>query len=345
MTGPKGIFRVLHKLQKRQLVLWGGLGFAILVFMTLSLLVGSLVALMGLLFLGGLGWLSWVIALRVHLTRLQRRARILTEEARAQDTPKTFTAWAQWPVEPSTREAVESARASYSGEEILLAHIDADGRVQVWFGDLPGFTSVNEDDFVETYRFQSDIVLVDDKVLVRKDYRGDRRAFTREWYTLGFLYGNVNVPAVYKADIERCILYKNLIPGRALNHVLVEAGARILLAQTREDPELAGLNPAERIETVWARGRNVFSSCFSREFVDEIERQLDKIHACGVTGASLTFGNIIVDAWEGKPWFIDLEGAQAYRSTRSPAFAFRRNQDREKFKQIYGRHISTQAYR
>jgi tRNA A-37 threonylcarbamoyl transferase component Bud32 len=273
---------------------------------------------------------------------IQRRAQSLIERAGAVRADDSSTLWSTWPVNTTTRERIEAYRDQRGGEAILIGKVDTDGRVFGVFGDLPGMENISAAEFVSRHRFPLDLVLLDDKVLARKDFRGDRVRFLREWHNLALLQGRANVPSLYRVDEDGGRLYRNLINGRTIREVLVEAGARILNVQTENDPELVGLDRRSRLEAILARGTALLVSQFSEKFLQEIAKQMEMIHACGVVGLSLTFGNIVVDSQRGAPWFIDLEGARAYRSTWNPLFVYRRSQDRVKYHKIYGRVLKTE---
>ena len=319
--------------------------------MLLALVCGAVLVWVG--FVLWLGWLpalwigltgavvfilAWWMAPRFYLSYLERRAADFQRNALAYE----FTAWETWPVSDVVRQAVALHQKSSPGEEITLGRIDNDGRVSGAYGPLPGMQNVEPGQFVERYRFPLDIVLLDGKVLVRKGFGGQRERFVHEWYNLAALMGKANIPAVYRADEQRYILYKNLIVGHTVRDRLVDAGAQILNVQTDHDPELEKLDVPDRLHAILARGTALLPHVFAEDFFEQMEEQLYAIHRCGVAKLSLTFGNIMVDR-QGRPWFIDLEGAQAYRSVTAPAFLWQRDQDRSKYNRIYGRDIMTEA--
>jgi hypothetical protein len=229
------------------------------------------------------------------------------------------------------------------GGELVIGHFDDDGRVLGVYGDLPGLglETVQEAEFVKPSRYSTDVVLVDDKVLIRKDFRGNSAPFVREWYCLSRLYSKANVSAVHHVDEKRCLLYKNLIPGRKIRDTLIDAGAKIRDLDLGEDPETAGLDPVARAETVSARARALLPVCFSEQFLRDLEQQLDQVHSEGITGFGFTIGNVIVDQHE-KPWFFDFEGARIFESCRGLIFAYRRDQDRRRFNRHYGERLLTE---
>lgn len=341
---PHGIsYCLLHKMPRRRLRRLGQgsvLAAGILLVLVGSLLVGFVSALGATVLLVALGGALAYLWKQQRLRQMQRRAYTLTEAARSK---VRFTSWIDWPIEPDTRRRVEAHRQGRPGPEVVLARIDNDGRVLGLFGHLPWLDPVEEHDFVERRRFPLDIVLLDGKVLVRKDFRSARERFVREWYNLALLQDKATVPAVYLADEARCVLYKNLVPGRTIRSHLVAAGARILTVQTEHDPSLDGLDAEARIRAVWARGRAVLPDCLPEAVLWALEHQMDGIHAAGVARLSLTFGNVVIEEPTGTPWLIDMEGAQDYRSTASPVFGFRRDEDRQKFNAIYGRALLTET--
>lgn len=343
---PKVEYRLLHNLSGRRLrqgLLLSGLGSAVLASIILSLLLDLLTAILILLASSGTGLSIWAAARKLRTRRMRKRARLLTQQLQSTCTKDAFTSWEKWPVDADTRRAVESAREANPDAETVIAKIGKDSRLLGMFGRLPDGENVGTLDFVERYQYSLASVLIGESILVRKDYHGDRVGFLREWYSLAVLSAEANVPAIYRVDEKRCRLYKNFIPGKTMNEILVDAGAKILNVQTEDDPELAPLDHARRIEAVLARGTALIPSCFSKEFLDTLEDQLNKIHAKGVVGASLTFGNIVVHADTGEPWFIDFDRAQVCRSTASRAFRYGRDKDRVKFSQIYGRDLMTET--
>ncbi|MEW6718158.1 MAG: class I SAM-dependent methyltransferase [Chloroflexota bacterium] len=276
--------------------------------------------------------------------RLLRQWTQTSRMVRARNLPQermAFTRWDGWPVTSSVRRVVDSCLKSHPDEEIVLGHVDNDGRLLGKFGPLPGWVIVYSEEFVPRERFSLDVVLRDGLVLIRKDFHGDRARFLREWHNLALLAGKANVPSMYRVDENRTLLYKNMILGQTVRDVLVEAGANILIVQTRDDPALVSMSNAERLQAVLARGTGRLSECFPESFFREMEQQIDTIHQAGVAGFSLTFGNVMVDG-EGHPWFIDMEGAEAYRSLSNPFFLWLRDRDREKFNRIYARDVMTE---
>jgi hypothetical protein len=227
----------------------------------------------------------------------------------------------------------EAAAPDPSGD-IDLGRIDADGCTEGVFGELPYFRLVTRAGYRQKSSTDLNIVLRDGCVLVRKGFRGNREPFEREKRNLTALAGCVNVPALHAFDSPRTILYKQLIPGWAVNHVLAARGGRILQAQTHQDKELLSLTADQRIGAVLARGAALVPECLSAEFVRRMSLEIECIHRVGVVKLSVTFGNIIVHAGTGEPWFIDLEDSRAYPRWH-PAYSYWARRDWRMFRRCY----------
>jgi SAM-dependent methyltransferase len=254
-----------------------------------------------------------------------------------------FVKWAEWPVSASIRDAVAARYSQSDDDEIELGEIDNDGRLLDRFGSLPDFPETNREEFVARHRFGLSVVLKNGLVLIRKDFRGDRGAFLREASALTRLPETVNAPAVYFADTTGLTLYKALVPGKTVREHLFNAGAAILTCQSDGDPELSGLGPQARIESVWQRGQDVLEPALGPKFLGALEAQLDAAHRKGVTRFSLTFGNVVVHRRTLEPWFIDFDAARTHRSVSSMLFRLQRDRDRSLFNRVWGGSMMTES--
>ena len=225
--------------------------------------------------------------------------------------------------------------AAQRDDEVVLARIDNDGRLLPHHGPVPDFEMIAGSQFVERYRYDLDLVFLDGRILVRKDYRGDVEAFVREWAGLARL-GGMGAPAVHHADESGLRLYKSLLPGPTVRQILVEAGARILSVDTADDPRLRNLTPEARIEAVWNRGRQAFRAAGLVPLPARLAGQLAAVHRRGVTGFSLTFGNVVLEGDGREPYFLDFDGALVHRSPSGPLFRFCAGRDRRLLARIYG---------
>lgn len=245
-----------------------------------------------------------------------------------------FTNWDSWPVDPQFRERIERELDKHPDAEILLARLDADGRAVSGYGRIPYFPNISPEMFTERMKTRVDIVLKDGKVLVRKRYGNNRLGFLRQLCCLVHCMHIANVPAVYSVKVPENTLYVNLIQGRCLNHVLADAGARILILQTVEDPEISKLPEQDRVWAVLERGKRLLRSSVPQSFIEDLKRQIGIIHEHGITGMSLTFGNIIISP-DQRAWIIDFDKAEMHLSRLSPLFFYRRLKDQRLFHKLY----------
>jgi tRNA A-37 threonylcarbamoyl transferase component Bud32 len=173
---------------------------------------------------------------------------------------------------------------------------------------------------------------------VWKDFRSDHRSLRREAAALRRLEQEA-APAPRLLRRQGSVLLKTYVEGPTLRDRLVQAGAAIRLSETEADPELAQLTHHQRIARVWDRGRAAMRS-LDPELANRIAARLDEMHRAGVTGPSLTFGNIVL-AHGNEPFFIDFDRARV-ADRRGLHFALARDRDRQLANEIYGLSLLTE---
>jgi len=153
------IFR-FSKYGLRRVAVLGLLGTGVLVWTFLNLLLDPALATLFSLIVGGFVAACLAGRWRLQIFRMNRRARLLETRVSSSQGARGFTSWWEWPVETSTREAVEAARKGAEDREVVIGRIDNDGRVLGVFGELPGVETIDEMRFVERYRYPIDIVVI-----------------------------------------------------------------------------------------------------------------------------------------------------------------------------------------
>lgn len=243
-------------------------------------------------------------------------ARKLTEEAKPNLSDNAFTTLDQMGLAPETTVAICKAQNQCRGEDLVIGHIDAKGRVLGCFGDIPGRLSATKQTFIKRARNPVDIILCGKNVLVRKQMTYNRIAFAREWFALAHFLINskVRVPRLYKGDEATCSLYMNYIPGRMMNSIA---------------PSFEGQ-------------RRLVPQYFSEAFLAELERQYDEVHRCGIAGLDVGFGNIVEDSKTGQPVLIDFEVSRYFASRHTFGFASARDRDRLNINYVYERNLLTE---
>ncbi len=257
------------------------------------------------------------------------------------NTDTKFTRWFDLPVADETRQAVDAS--AVNGPEHLIGQIDQDGRLYGCYGDLPGLEAITQSDFILRKKYTLDVLLVDDYVLVRKEFgAANEVSFFREAATLIRLQGQASVPTLYRVDTVNHQLYLNFMPHLTMRDVLAQAGVVIRDVDVQRDTLLQGLSLADRAHAVRERAAQAVASHFSAEFLLGLEKQLELIHAQGVVKLDIKVGNVIV-AEGPSACLIDFENAQLFESTNSLAYQLKRDGDRERFNQAFSRTLLTDA--
>lgn len=176
---------------------------------------------------------------------------------------------------------------------------------------------------------------------VWKDFGADSAALRREAAALARL-ARAGVLAPRPLAASPRVLLKSYVDGPTLREELVAGGARIRLADTESDPDLARLPQEERLARVWERGRQALER-IDEGFVERLARSLDEVHRAGVTGCSVTFGNVVLSGPERTPVFIDFDKARVHDSTESVAFHLARDRDRRLVNRVYGAQLLTEG--
>jgi SAM-dependent methyltransferase len=309
----------------------------------LGLLTGWLIACLVGISLIGVALIIAGLSRSLSILRIRQRARSLTQRALATFGPDTFTSWDSAPINEETRSAIEAEREIRQDREILIGHIDSDGKVRGPFGELPGLFPVAKAYLPKQSSYSCDIVVVNDLLLVRKDFQKDLIGFYSEWLNIAILYGKANVPAVYKVDEKSRHLYENLILGNSMRENVAHGNGATLQPCTQSVPgarlretvnTLSDVKPSPAIKF---NGDGV-----SEDLLQELERQIDQIHALGVAGIGRGMENVIVCSKTGSPWFVSFMEARSHRSTTGIRFRHMRDRDRDLFNKLYGRDLLTE---
>ncbi len=315
---------------RRQLMLACALlGFA--VWVLISVIVGQPLVVLALM-AGVVAVAGGVVFFRRarRLDSLLEQAKILTEQKRPR---AEFTSWEHHISDPQAR--AEITRRMQNEREIVLAELDANGRALDHVDALTFLARVPEEDFIPKDRYKLSVVLRDDRLLVRKQYGDDRSAFIREWFALAFLQDRANVPAVWRGDVENNTLYMNLIPGRSLQHRLDAAKNE---SHQVNRPDLKG----KALQVLQdEQNRKLIAEVVPEKTLDELDRQLDIIHASGISGVVLKPGNIVLSDLEDKPYVVDFH-MHSQRPPHQLGHQLMRDKDRLIANRRLGRDLMTE---
>lgn len=219
---------------------------------------------------------------------------------------------------------------------VVLADVDQDGYYLSRVGPLPGLPQVAPDAFLPRPRNQIELVASHGGVGVRKHYGRDADAFVRELRALRRLgRAGCHVPALLDADARALTLTASLVPGSVLREALAERGARL-----RDREAGAPSGSAEAREAAWAsrvaQGRRVLGEVVDAGFVERLRADLKRAHAAGVILNDIKYGNVVIEARSGQPYWIDFDRADVFLWRGHPLFRYLAARDRQRFAMHFG---------
>lgn len=259
---------------------------------------------------------------QIQLKRMTQQAQRMTEEGQLSGK-LVFLSETLAGINPDKIEMMK--KDMQEPGELVLAHIDRNGRAVDFYGVLDFLSLVKEKDFVPKDRFKLNVVLRENYLLVSKDFEGDKIAFIREWFFLSLLQLEANVPSIWEVDEKRTIIYMNLVPGKSLSELIAEAGGAVRHndsdMNSGNGPYFQNQLEVDSIARSWSKG------ILDEDLILELSRQLDLIHSRGVVGVNIKPGNVIISIIDGKPNLVDFHGA---RQKRVGSFMWRLLRDRDR---------------
>lgn len=215
--------------------------------------------------------------------------------------------------------------------EVIIADVDQDGFLLSYFGPIKHKPTVPKEQFLIRKRFGVSLVAINGYVGVKKNYRKQKLRFLNELRALYHLASaGCNVPAILDVDFDNLILVFSYIPGAVLSQELAKKGA-VLYERDVRKTDYADLSRKERRPIRIQEAKKVLYEVIDSEFTERIFAELSKIHAAGVIGNDIKYGNIITEQYSGQPFWIDFEHAPYYPNLGQRASQLLRDQDIEEF--------------
>lgn len=226
------------------------------------------------------------------------------------------------------------------GEEIPLASIDQDGLLCPRFECFWEAPRIHRSGFLPRNRFELMVVDRDGWVGVRKDFRGDKVAFSNELEAgLDLLGEGCHVAPIFAADFEKLTITFAYIDGIVVREALAQAGAP--LRDRDVPPNLGRLRYRKFERERQAVGRRLVDKVLDHKTVLRLGDALLAIHRAGYTLEDVKYGNVIIEAVTQTPYFVDCERALPLRSLSRATALYVRDRDAEKLNRLFGTTLLT----
>lgn len=346
---PVVMYQVLYKLlgfiRVRSLQRVMGMFISIALLVTLITFLNILIAVMAASAFLCFTLIATFFNNQLSLYHNRRLARKVTRDALANPRPGQFNVWTEVALEPPLREAIQSERRANPGRDILIGWIDQDGLLHGRFGELSRQISDDISKVRSNKIYRVELCIIDDKLLVCKDYRRHRAAFIVEWLSLALLQGKANVPVIHHVDEERRRIYQSLVVASALD--IHWPSSRADQAFIDGPPSLDCLPQGNNAHALLLAGETEDPRPEQKapppgELLHHLERQLNIIHSCGLTSLDKAFESVTICHKTGTPWLTNFDGVLYHRSTSSLLFTYRRNQDRVQFNRRFNAQLFTE---
>lgn len=215
--------------------------------------------------------------------------------------------------------------------EVVVADIDQDGFLLSYFGPIKHKPTVPAEQFLTRKRFAVALVALKGYLGVKKNYKRQRHRFFNELRALYHLASSgCNVPAILDVDFDNLTLTFSYIPGVVLSQELAKKGA-VLLQRDVSHQNYAHQSRKERRPLRIREAKKVLHEVIDADLAERIFVELSKIHAAGVIGNDIKYGNVIIEQYSGQPYWIDFEHAPYYPNLGRRLSQLLRERDIENF--------------
>jgi len=197
-----------------------------------------------------------------------------------------------------------------TNKEIVLGKIDQNGAIKSNYGSIKNIKSINEKNYIDRKRFNIYLLIINEKVGIKKCYGNNKTAFINEFIALKVLSENgCNVPMILDADFHDNSITISYINGIVLKSKLAKLGSKIF-----DDDFSTSFNNNNNKN--WTKrineGRKNLSKAIDEQFIYDIKNQLKMIHSNRIIINDIKYGNILIEEKTKKPYFIDFDYARYY---------------------------------
>jgi len=220
---------------------------------------------------------------------------------------------------------------------VILGEIDQQGRLLSYFGPVPNFRMVERGQFEPRKRFTVRLVALDGIVGIEKSYEGRPSNFLNELLML-YRLGNAHcrVPAILGVDFDKKSLTTSFIRGRVLRDALEARGARLNTNELVDASLVSQMNKSMLLLLRSDEGKRLLPEVLDASTSELLFDELMQMHAAGVIGNDIKYGNVIIEEDSGEPYWIDFDHAFCYPNFQLPSFRPVRDRDIEKFNTFFG---------
>jgi hypothetical protein len=207
------------------------------------------------------------------------------------------------------REGNENTYADIlSSPEYFLGEFDQDGYILPNLESINSIPIVEKEHFLPRKKFKIYLISRYGIVGVKKYYNGNIFRFINELKAYSRLLGkNINIPLIMDIDFELLSITSSFIQGPTVRESLYNIGAVFMDRDVEANPELRTSSDNNR----WGiRTENKSASLYrvvDSQFVEDIFYQIKKIHDHDIYINDVKYGNIIIEIFSKKPYFIDFE--------------------------------------
>ena len=227
-----------------------------------------------------------------------------------------------------------------TNEETEIATIDQDGFLCSRFEPLWPAPRVNTATFLPRSRFSLTVVDRDGWLGVRKDFAGNRIAFANELEAaLDLDAAGCPVAPILGVDFDRLTITFAYIHGTVVREALAEAGAPMRDRDLRACRSLTRNGKVQRERRTV--GRQLIGEVLGGDTIARIGNVMLAIHRAGYTFEDVKYGNVIIEATTGAPYFVDYERALPLRDVPHATATYLRDRDAEKLNALFGTDLLT----
>ncbi|MBU9723084.1 MULTISPECIES: hypothetical protein [Bacillaceae] len=207
------------------------------------------------------------------------------------------------------------------GSEVVIGEFDQDGFILSYVGNLKGFPTTTEEDYMKRERFKIFLVIKDGYLAIRKHYCNNELSFLNELKVLHILSNsNLNVPSILDINFEELTITQSYIHGKVLREEMAKQGAKIRDRQIGKNSDYPRSERRKLVKQRLDEGKRFLNSIVDKDFIINVNALIRNIHSKGIIINDIKYGNIIIDHVDKKPFIIDFESSWVFEKQNTWKF-------------------------